>query len=287
MSRSPVGGTELMPDIRLVPVDAVAFHEQPEAARTRRLMARIRDDAFLRNPPIVADMGEHGYLLLDGANRVSAFRELGHARIPVQIVDYADERIQLKAWHHLVLRGRSLDLHGLYGAMDQVDLRPVRAAALSNLLEFRQVFGILVDSDTAMWGLFPRGTAVMSVQDRNAVLHRIVAAYEGRSDLERIKLSDFSLLPDVVRTVEHQLVLFPAFTKEELLLLAQQRAMIPTGITRHLIPGRALGLNLDLAFLREMSTEAAQQAHLQRFLEQLELHGRIRFYEESIFVMNE
>lgn len=287
MPRPTVGGTELMPDIRLVPVEAIAFHEQPEAARTSRLMARIHDDAFLRNPPIVADMGAPGYLLLDGANRVSAFRDLGYARIPVQVVDYADERIQLKAWHHLVLQGKSLDLHGLYGGMEQVHLRPVAAGALANLLEFRQVFAILVDSDTAMWGLFPRQSTTMSVRDRNGVLHRIVDAYEGRSDLERIKLSDFSLLPDVVRTVDHQLVLFPALTKEELLHLARERAMIPTGITRHLIPGRALGLNLDLAFLRELSTNAEQQEHLQRFLDQLEMHGRIRFYEESIFIMNE
>ncbi len=31
--------------------------------------------------------------------------------------------------------------------------------------------------------------------------------------------------------------------------------MIPTGFTRHLIPGRALGLNLNLDLLKELHTE--------------------------------
>ena len=53
------------------------------------------------------------------------------------------------------------------------------------------------------------------------MLDRIVSCYEGQSDLERIKLADFSSLPEVIRTVEHQLCLFPVLTKEELMELAQ------------------------------------------------------------------
>ena len=73
-----------------------------------------------------------------------------------------------------------------------------------------------------------------------------VWSYEGRSDLERIKLAEFSKLPQVIRTVQHQLCLYPGLAKAELLELARAKVMIPTGVTRHLIPGRALGLNLDL-----------------------------------------
>ena len=138
------------------------------------------------------------------------------------------------------------------------------------------------------WGLYPVGRPRhLDAFERNRVLDRIVAAYEGRSDLERIKLAEFSSLPEVIRTVEHQLCLFPCLFKEELLELARAEVMIPTGITRHLIPGRALGLNLDLEFLTALPDEEAKQAHFQNYLNRLEIEGRIRFYEESVFIMNE
>ena len=59
--------------------------------------------------------------------------------------------------------------------------------------------------------------------------------------------------------------------------------MMPTGLTRHIIPGRALGLNLDLGFLTDGSTPAQMQA----FTDKLAMDGRIRYYEESVFIMNE
>ena len=118
-------------------------------------------------------------------------------------------------------------------------------------------------------------------------MEQVVACYEGQSKLERIKLADFSLLPEVLHQVDYQLCLFPVLAKNELLQLAKENVMIPTGLTRHLIPGRALGLNLDLDFLTELKSAQEKIAHFQRYVDALEMEGRIRFYEESVFVMNE
>jgi hypothetical protein len=63
--------------------------------------------------------------------------------------------------------------------------------------------------------------------------------------------------------------------------------MIPTGLTRHLIPGRALGINLDLAFLAGVNDETTKQSHFKAFVDKLAMEGRIRYYEESVFIMNE
>ena len=109
-----------MPNLQLVPVAQVRFHEHPERSRTQRLVARLREEALLRNTPIVADMDNGEYLLLDGANRVSAFRELGYSHVPVQVVDYGDERVQLKGWHHLLVNGRGLELARRYRELEGV-----------------------------------------------------------------------------------------------------------------------------------------------------------------------
>ena len=280
--------SELKPNLALIPEDAILFHEHPQRRRTLRLMEKIRADAFLRNPPIVADLGDEFYLLLDGANRVSSLRELGYSHVPVQVVDYGNPAIQLKGWHHLLIQGRSLNLLEAFRAMPELRVEAVSTEMIKRHLELRQVFAIFVDENTACWGLFPH-TEESHVDSfrRIEVLDRVVVHYEGQSDLERIKLAEFSSLPEVIRSVEHQLCLFPDLTKEELMELARAKVMIPTGITRHLIPGRALGLNLDLHFLMDGATAEAKKAHFREYLQQIEIEGRIRYYEESVFIMNE
>jgi hypothetical protein len=285
----PVAKSELRPDLRLVHTGRVRFHEHPERSRTLRLVERIRADGVLRNPPIVAEMQDGNYLLLDGANRVSAFQELGYSLVPVQVVNYGDPSVQLKGWHHLLLEGDGLPLRATYAALPEVHLGPVSRTQVAELLALRQVYAVLVENESAWWGLFPAPAKTqVDVHAHIRVLKSVVSAYEGLSRLERIKLADYEQLPQVLRAgVQHQVCLFPLLHKEELLLLAAQGVMIPTGLTRHLIPGRTLGINLELAFLRGPLSEADKHAHFKAFVDRLSVEGRIRFYEESVFIMNE
>lgn len=279
---------ELIPNLQLVPIQKVRFHEHPEHSRTQRLLERVKQEQLLRNPPIVADMGSGDFLLLDGANRVSAFAELGYSHIPVQVVDYGDERVQLKGWHHLLVNGRALKLHQKLGSLPNTTLRKVPQQRLTHLLELRMIFTALVDESATCWGLFPqKEDAEINIRQRITVMDQVVASYEGQSKLERIKLADFSRLPEVLSSVEHQMCLFPVLAKNELLQLAREGVMIPTGLTRHLIPGRTLGINLDLRFLSALPDAEAKIAHFKKYIDELEVGGRIRFYEESVFVMNE
>ena len=139
--------SELTPHLRLVPMDTIRFHEHPEQRRTDRLRKRIEQDAQLRNPPIVADMGNGKYLLLDGANRVSAFLALNYPLMPVQLVDYGDPAVRLRGWHHLLLEGSSLNLRGLYERLPGIRVEAIDRQDLARLLELRQVFTVLVENE--------------------------------------------------------------------------------------------------------------------------------------------
>jgi hypothetical protein len=270
----------------LVPSGSVRYHEHFERKRTIRLMERLRAEKRLRNPPIVARTVDGAYVLLDGANRTSALTELGFSHLPVQIIDYADPAVRLKGWHHLLLEGRALELRARYAEVPGVDVREIPFDELTTHLELRRVLAVLVDETTKCWGLFPRSGEIR-LGPWMKVLQAVVAEYEGKTRLERIKLADYVNLPDVFLSVEHQLVLVPTLSKIELMQLVQDEILIPTGFTRHLIPGRALGLNLDLAFLTELRTEEEKMRHFQQVLDDLEMKGRIRFYEESAYIMNE
>ncbi|NNE44831.1 MAG: ParB N-terminal domain-containing protein [Gemmatimonadetes bacterium] len=277
---------EGIPHLELVRPDRIRFHENPEGSRTARLVARLREEGRLRNPPIVARLDETEYVLLDGANRVSALRDIGYSHLPVQVIDYERESVQLKGWHHLLVEGAKLNLREAYAGIDGVRLQEVREADLPGLLELRRVYAALVDVSGTPWALFPESGRVL-LPEWMSVITQAVAAYEGRTRLERIKVADYAELPEVFHTVDHQLALYPTITKVDLLRLVSDGITIPTGLTRHLIAGRALGLNLDLAFLTELETDEQKKDHLRRFVDDLEMRGRIRFYEESAFIMNE
>jgi len=275
------------PILRLVPTASVQFHEHPEHARTLRLVERLRDEHVLRHPPIVAEMAGGRYMLLDGANRTSAFVEMDYPEIPVQVIDYSDPAVQLKGWHHLLLEGRKLDLKRVYTEIPAVAMQRVAHERVGALLELRGVYALLVDPDGTCWGLFPEDSAHLALRPWVRVLESVVSAYEGRTELERIKMADHDSLPHVFDSVEHQLCLFPVFSKIELLDLARDGTLIPTGLSRHIVPGRALSLNLPLGFLTEVSDAQERSAFFVRFLERLEVEGRIRLYEEAVFILNE
>jgi hypothetical protein len=281
-----VSALEKIPNLKLVPADSVHFHERPERNRTLRLVERLREEKRLRNPPIVARLDREEYVLLDGANRVSAMKELGYSLVPVQIIEYGDPEVRLKGWHHLLVEGKKLNLRSVYAGLDSVDVVEVPSGALTPLLELRRAFSVFVDETTKCWGIFPRSGRI-ELRSWMSVLSQVVASYEGKTRLERIKISEFAELPEVFRSLEHELLLFPTISKVELLQLVQEGVMIPTGLTRHLIPGRALGLNLDLALLEERISDESKVARFQELIDDLELRGRIRFYEESAFIMNE
>lgn len=277
------------PVLRLVPTSQIRFHEHAERSRTLRLVRRLEEDRLLRNPPIVAGMPGGDFLLLDGANRVSAFLELGLSHIAVQLIDYGDPEIQLKGWHHLLLQGRDLDLARALEAIAGVRVERVDGSELRQLLELRMVFAALVDESQTPWALLPgKGKPLrFEVHRLIEVLEEVVKCYEGKTRLERVKLADQADLPSAIESVEHQLVLFPVLTKSELMQLSGEGVMIPTGITRHLIPGRTLGLDLDLDFLTRLETEEAKVQHFQDHYDHLLLEGRIRYYQESVFILNE
>lgn len=277
---------EGVPDLRLVQPARIRLHEHPERSRTLRLVDRLREERTLRNPPIVARLDDEDHVLLDGANRVSALAELGYSHVPVQVIDYARPEVQLKGWHHLLLEGAKLDLRDRYAALSGARLESAPLADVAGLLALRRVFAVLVDETGAAWALRPASGRV-ELREWMAVIEAVVAAYEGRTRLERIKLADYAELPEVFRAVEHQLVLYPVITKAELLHLVAEGLRIPTGLTRHLIPGRALGLHLPLGFLLEPWCDERKAEHFHRVVDDLEMRGRIRYYEESVFVMNE
>jgi hypothetical protein len=83
------------------------------------------------------------------------------------------------------------------------------------------------------------------------------------------------------------LVIFPKFTINDLLVLAADGYLLPTGITRFIISPRALHLNYPLGELASSESLDTKNEKLQRWLMDQIARKHVRYYAESTFLFNE
>ena len=267
--------------LRFVALDRIRLHEEDDPYRAKRLIVSLQHDGKLRNPPIVA---EHGgwYVVLDGATRTTALREMGYRDALVQIVDYYAETIQVKAWHH-VLAGLS---HNQFMAslaeVDCVTLQPVDSGSAEQLLADHEIAALLVMRNGMYFAVLCQG----SLQKRAELLCELVAVYRGKTEVHRAVEVDLPTLikeyPDLTAVI-----IFPTFSPRELLEIAVNGAKVPMGITRHLVGGRALGLDIPLEMFTDKQSLAEKNAWLEDLIARRLKANKVRLYQEPVFVFDE
>jgi hypothetical protein len=83
------------------------------------------------------------------------------------------------------------------------------------------------------------------------------------------------------------LISFRRFALEDLQALTGQGARVPSGITRVLLPKRALRFNLHLEILRAGLSVEEKEAWLQQTIKEKVAEKAIRFYREPTFFFDE
>ena len=277
---------QVIPDLRIVPVDSLVPHEEHDAQRSGPLVERIRGSGVWLNPPIVAPLGDSRYVILDGANRHFALTALGYPHILVQVVDYESEAVKLETWQHVV---SGLSWFDLLRRIRQIDGLLVEADELLGArvaLAQRQSLAYLVLGDEGTY-LLSAAQAEASLAGRNHLLRQVVNSYKTAGILNRVTTDRLtaarSLYPDAVA-----IIVFPHYEPVEIVVAARDEAYLPPGITRHLIQGRALRLNYPLEILRDTETDLVQKnKDLQQWLQVRTAEKRVRFYAESTYLFDE
>lgn len=272
-----------LPDLRIVPVAALLLHEQHDEHRSAPLAERLQSDGFLRNPPIVAAInGDARFVVLDGANRVTAFAQMGLPHIVVQVVDYDDADLVLGSWHHLVC---GIDRAQFTARLDRQPGLIVEPAPLLHAraqLARREAIAFIVYPEQDICTVRVDGT----LHERAARLNDMVDVYRSRGRVFRVDTDSLDgLVPqhdDVTA-----LVVFARHAPAEIVELARIGALLPAGITRHVIPRRALRVDLPIAVLGAPTSLADKQAALDDWMRRKVGARQVRFYRESTFVFDE
>jgi hypothetical protein len=272
-----------LPDLRILPLAQLVPHEKTDARRVNPLIERLKSESVLNNPPIVAPFGngDSRFVVLDGANRTSAFAALGVPHILAQVVNY--ETVELKVWHHVITNCGMDDLLemlcGIAGlSIRQADLMSARAA-----LARREALAFISCDRTPQTDLLVGGDDLRS---RTDLLNKLVDAYESCSKVQRTTSDNLlearNAFPDA-----SAVVVFPRYEPAEIVDLARTGVRVPAGITRHVLPLRALRLGYPMEVLRGAQPISQKQAHLSEWIYDRVQNRRVRTYTEATVLFDE
>lgn len=265
--------------LRVVAITDLVPHETHDEARVTVLADRLGDDAMLRNPPVVTRVDDR-FVVLDGATRSEAMRRTGLGDIVVQVVEVGPD-LDLETWSHVLSEGSWSAVTAAVDALEGLVVVPCEAdEAIDRLLEVGGVCALLS----------PAGQAAVVVAETGA----------NRFDAAAAVTRACGEVATVARTMQRDLdavrvdwphlealVVFPPFTVEQVLLAARSGHLLPAGVTRFIVPGRVLHLDLPLSWLRDDRALEAKNRDLHDRLRRRHLEGTIRYYREPVYLLDE
>lgn len=275
--------TEL--NLCIVSLQNVLLHEEIEHRRVDKLTERLRNERVLKNPPMTAQVNDNGtprYIVLDGASRTSALRKLNVRDILVQIVDYHSQQVKLDSWHHLLLDITPAGLRRELDEVSCVSMVEMDEEQAQRELDERKILAYLKFTDGRSAGL--RCSDDLAEQAR--ALNEVVRSYEAKVELYRVSSTNLEqLVADPKRLAA--VMVFPRYTPDEIIQLALSGARVPMGITRHIIPGRALRVNLPLDILESAQSLSKKNEWLDAWLQEKMKNRNVRYYQEPVFLFDE
>ncbi len=268
-----------LPHLHIVSLDEVVLHEDPDIERVARLVDRFSADGILKNPPVVgrAD-GQRRRIVLDGANRVTALRKLDYPHVLVQELDLYDPGLILESWHHAIEYLTPEELQEHARSVPGVEVEAGEDPPLTS----PGVLARLRFADGSAATLVSGG----DLMERVGQLQEVTRLYHHFALFDRVSYTDLEHLTRHYRSFT-ALVSFPAFSRDDLLEVTGHDRRVPSGVTRVLLPKRALRFNLQLEVLRAGLSLEEKENWLQLNIREKVADKAIRFYREPTFFFDE
>ncbi len=275
----------LLPTLRIVPTDSLRLHEHHDPGRTHPLVTTLQRDGILKNPPVIAPLDPVAaeYVVLDGANRVSAFTLMEFPHLLAQVVDYEGDGVRLSAWNHLVVSLSTQALLTRLEGLPGVSLREMaREDARQGLAEHKVLCYLVVPEGGVMAAHGETG----KIEGWAETLREVVNLYLPHGKIYRTQQDELGGMEDFSSSAA-ALVVFPIFRPSQVMDLARGQGRLPAGITRHLISPRALRVNYPLEELSAAFSLDEKNLRLKEWLHQRTVSQSVRFYAETTVLYDE
>lgn len=277
---------DTIPKLQIVPTDKLVVHELHDHQRTPPLIRKLKANGMLRNPPVVTPFTDDSgrFLVLDGANRTTAFAEMGFPHILAQVVEQNSPSLDMQTWNHVIW---DMPTEGLMEKLHSItDLHIDQVKDQQEALEKLQDFQLLMYVQTPDKNTYIATCACQGLNDMNAVLHQVMDCYKNDGLLDRTRIRDVNPLLPLYKNLT-ALVVYRAFRVQEVLQLVDSGKLFPSGITRSIIAPRALRVNYPLEELESTESTEVKNERLLHWMQDRVEHKQIRFYVEPTVMFDE
>ncbi len=233
-------------EIVLVELEGLNLHEEVNPGVLRCLLREIDDDEELWCPVIV---DRESMVVLDGTHRVNALRILGCKYVCVYFVDYSDSEIAVERWFRTIPE---------YLSKERVEETAEELNMVLNSLDSSGVkdvsYPVLRLRDGSSFALASRLDSLHCF-DTLRIFERRLESIGYEMDFDTETDADAKLTRRAVSAVLQP----PTLGKEQVVSAAVQGHVLPCKATRHIIPGRPVGVDVPLTLLKkhEISLEEA------------------------------
>jgi hypothetical protein len=275
-----------LPHLRILPTNALVAHEWHDDSRAKPLIDRLRASGVLRNPPVVTpfDDGTNRHMVLDGANRSSAFAQMGLPHILAQVIKEEDPGLELKKWNHVLWNWDPKALVESIRKLPDISFREIDPGIKRPQSEW--------PTKTLVWLQLPDDSAYIAryenkdLRARANQLARIAHTYTDKAHLDRTtaqRISELNGQYDNLTAV----VVYPPFKVHQVLELCEAGILLPPGVTRFLISPRALRVNYPLDELAADKSLSDKNIALDRWVSERVARKGVRYYAESTVLYDE
>ena len=268
--------------LRVVPMDKVVPHEHFDQKRVDRLAGRLEDDGLLGNPPVVIESEDGRYIVLDGATRTTAMKQLGYKHGIVQVIS-TEDGLGLHTWYHVICKIRVNELLALLRTLPDITMQETDIErAADEMFEYGGLCYIQM-IDNRVFLIYPAQGV-----NRLEALNQFTEAYiDAAGHVDRTLNSNILSLKNEYEELAG-VVIFPEYTVNQVMQATMSSGrLFPAGITRFIIPGRILRLNAPLSVLKSDMSLREKNRWLHELLVEKQGKGGIRFYGEPVYLLDE
>lgn len=251
----------LKSSLQLIEIYKIMLHEPYEPARLIKIKNAINLERVVRNPIIALSLDNDKYLVLDGAHRLNALKEMGCRRVPLQIVD--SNQLVIQAWHHLVSTGEWLEKLLNHPSIDVTKTCRKNDEPIASLSfhDNEQLYLYVKESN-------------FNISKKLEVWHEIVNSYSNNQEVTRLSASNKEgPKPGFVR------LHYPATCLETIRKVVQLEKLFPAGVTQFIVNGRFLNLRIPFQFLISENVNELEWEIMCKHLE-----DNLRLYSENVYL---
>lgn len=101
----------------IMEISELKIHEAIQDRLLEACVRMLKDDGVFKVPILV---DEKDFVVLDGHHRVEAMRRMGYTKIPVYLVDYWDDAIEVTTWPEAEIENITKEMVLEMGRSDEV-----------------------------------------------------------------------------------------------------------------------------------------------------------------------